>query len=327
MISNILIFPEKFHFLEVKPVNSSIASSSVLSIKNKIFQRKLDGTAAEIFSGYENLGEARIFGRGILQYGITSEYSKRFPEIVKSLKELELEKTNFVGELIVIDPKTGFENLEHIQKRTQRDNNIERYSRIYPAQLIILDVIEIEGNDVRKKSYLERMYLLKSYVDRKRSGKNIDNIIFIENFYQLDWNWSYIEKNKLEGIVIRDADAMYNRGVWKIKLISTEDVYCKGEYNPSESLKVNGMELFASLLCYQLTKDGKEIYVADVGGGFSDEQRKEIQEMLNNGKFNKGNPLVLEIKTFGRVNSSLKFRNPIFLRIRYDKPWDECIIN
>lgn len=326
-----ITLPEKFHFLDVKPVNSL-----VLSIKNKIFQRKLDGTAVEAFIGYDNLGDVRIFGRGVLQYGVTSEYSKKFIEIVQSLKamkELGLKNTDIVGELIVIDPNTGFENLEFIQSRTQRDNNIERYSRMYPALLIILDVVEIEGKDVRKLKYLDRMDTLKNVLIEKHMKS--ENIRFIDNFYELDW--SYIEKNKLEGVVVRDADAVYNKGIWKIKLIYTEDVYCKGEYNPSDSVTCESggdggagggaaKKLFASLISYQLDKEGKEIYVADVGGGFTEEKRKEIQEILNSGKINKDNPLVLEIKTFGRANSSFKFRNPIFLRIRYDKPWNKCVI-
>ena len=320
-----MILPEKFHFLDVKPINSSI-----LSIKNKIFQRKLDGTAAEAFIGYDNLGDVRIFGRGVLQYGVTSEYSKRFPEIVqslKSMKELGLKNTDIVGELIVIDPNTGFENLELVQSRNQRDNNIDRYSRMYPALLIIIDVVEIEGKDVRKLKYLDRMNMLKNVLTEK--GWKSENVRFIENFYEL--NWIYIQKNKLEGVVVRDADAVYNKSIWKIKLIYTEDVYCKGEYNSSDSMTDGGKELFASLICYQLdkegNKEGKEIYVADVGGGFTEEKRKEIQEMLNSGKINKDNPLVLEIKTFGRANSYSKFRNPIFLRIRSDKPWNKCVIN
>lgn len=321
MNTNPLILPEKFHFLDVKP-----AGQSVLSVKNKIFQRKWDGAAAEIFIGYDILGDIRIFGRGVLQYGIVSEYTKKFPEIVKSLKELGIpKKTDFVAELIVIDPKTGFENLELIQSRTQRDNNIEHYSKIYTALLIILDVVEVEGKDVTKLNYLDRTNMLKCSCSIKNCNWKSGNIRFIENLYELDWN--FIEKNKLEGVVVRDTDATYNKGIWKIKMIKTEDVYCKGEYNPSESLKMEGKELFASLICYQLTKDGKEIYVADVGGGFTEEKRKEIQEILNKGIINKDNPLVIEINTFGRVNSSLKFRSPTFLRIRYDKPWSQCVIN
>ena len=323
-----MILPEKFHFLDVKPTNPL-----VLSIKNKIFQRKLDGTAAEAFIGYDNLGDVRIFGRGVLQYGVTSEYSKRFPEIVqplKAMKELGLKNTDIVGELIVIDPNTGFENLQLVQSRTQRDNNIERYSRIYPALLIILDVVEIEGKDVRKLKYLDRMNALKDVLIKKgwQSENKSGNIRFIENFYEL--NWSYIEKNKLEGVVVRDADTVYNKSIWKIKLVYTEDVYCKGEYNPSDSMTGGdggGKKLFASLICYQLDNARKEIYVADVGGGFTEEEKKDIQKMLDEGKINKDNPLVLEITTFGMANSSIKFKSPIFKRIRFDKPWSQCIIN
>lgn len=301
--------PEKFHFLDVKPANSS-----VLSIKNKIFQRKLDGTSAEVFIN-DNI---RIFGKGVLEYGILSDYTKRFPEIVASLKNLEIpKKTDFVGELIVIDHKTGFENLGRILSRSQRSFATESHIRFYPALLVILDVVNVEDNDVRSLKYFDRINALKNAVNdwSKAEGK----IIFIDSSYELDWD--FIEKNNLEGVVIRDLDANYGKGIWKLKREITEDVYCRGEYNVSESM----IGLFSSLVCYQLDKDGKEIYVADVGGGFSHKERKEIQKILDSGIM-KELPLVIEIKANGR-ESSMKFRSPIFKRIRYDKPWNKCVIN
>lgn len=313
-----IILPEKFHFLDVKPANRSI-----LSIKDKIFQRKLDGTAVEAFITDDN----RIFGRGVLEYGIASEYTARFPEIIKELKKLNIPKnTDFVGELVVVDPVTGFESLKLVQTRTQRENKIELYSKKYPALLIILDVVTVNGKDVTGLKYLERINELKTSIGDKNKWKS-DHIFFIKNEKELDWD--FIEKNNLEGIVVRDANETYNRGIWKVKLVDTEDVYCKGEYNKSDVLKE-----FRSLICYQLlikqstkvdSKDKNvEIYVADVGGGFSDSDRKDIQKLLDSGIM-KYKPLVMEIKTLGR-RPSLRFRNPTFIRFRYDKPWNECII-
>lgn len=299
------MLPEKFHFLDVKPANNSI-----LLIKDKIFQRKLDGTAVEVF---KNDG-IRIFGRGVMEYGIASEYTLRFPEIIQELQRLDIPKnTDFVGELVVVDPKTGFESLKLVQTRTQRGNKIDLYSKKYPALLIILDVATVNGKDVTGLPYLNRINELKLSLNNWKS----DHIFFIKNEKELDWD--YIETNNLEGFVVRDANEKYNRGIWKVKLVNTEDVYCKGEYNKSDKLNE-----FRSLICYQLDKDKKEVYVADVGGGFTDSERKEIQKMLDSGIM-KEKPLILEIKTLGR-RASMRFRNPTFLRIRYDKPWNECII-
>lgn len=306
--------PEKFHFLEVKS-----ADKNVLLIKNKVFQRKLDGTAAEIFIGDENgNNNIRIFGRGVLEYGILSDYSDRFPEIVRALRNLEIpKKTDFVGELIVINPKTGFEDLGMILTRSQRSFATESHIRFYPAIFAILDVVEVGGNDVRLLKYFERIDTLKNVVKDLTKGEG--KIIFIENSYELDWE--FIEKNKLEGLVIRDLDAVYGKGIWKLKREVTEDVYCKGEYNISESMK----GLFSSLICYQIDMNGKEVYVAGVGGGFSYKEREDIQKMLDDGMINRDNPLVLEIKTQGRT-SSLKCKSPIFKRIRWDKPWRYCML-
>ena len=301
--------PEKFHFLDVKR-----ATLSVLSIKNKIVQRKLDGTAVEVFIN----DNTRIFGRGVLEYGIVSEYTQRFPEIIKDLKRFNIPKrTDFVGELVVIDPKTGFESLKLIQTSAQRGNKIDLYSKSYPALLIILDVVMVGGKDVTGLRYLERINELKFSIGNDKENWKSGHIFFIKNETEIDWN--FIERNNLEGVVVRDADEKFNHGIWKIKLVDTEDVYCKGEYNESDKTKE-----FRSLICYQLDKDRKEVYIADVGGGFSDSERKEIQGVLDSGIM-KEKPLVLEIKTLGR-RESLKFRNPTFIRIRYDKPWNECII-
>jgi ATP-dependent DNA ligase len=301
--------PKRFHFLDVKPANLS-----VISIKNKIFQRKLDGTAVEVFINDEN----RIFGRGVLEYGIASEYSKRFPEILEDLRRLNIPKsTNFVGEIVVIDPDTGFESLKLVQTRTQRENKIDLYARRYPALLIILDVVMVGGKDVTDLMYLDRINELKFSIGDDKNNWKSEHIFFIKNDTKLDWD--FIEKNNLEGIVLRDADEKFNRGIWKLKLVETEDVYCKGEYNKSDKMKE-----FRSIICYQLDKYGKDIHVADVGGGFSCRERKEIQNLLDSGIM-KEKPLVLEIKTLGR-KESLRFRNPTFIRVRYDKPWNECII-
>lgn len=301
-------FPEKFHFLQVKPANSI-----VLSIKNKAFQRKLNGTSAEIFIN----DDIRIFGKGVIEYGILSEYTRRFPEIVKALQSLEIPRgTDFVGELVVIDPNTGFESLPMVLTRSQRSFATNNHVRFYPAILVILDVVEMGGNDVRELKYFERINVLKNAV--KDWSKGEGKIIFIESS-ELDWD--YVEKNKLEGVVIRDLDATYGKGIWKLKREVTEDVYCRGEYNPSDTM----IGLFSSLICYQLDKDGKEIHVADVGGGFSYKEREDIQKMLDSGVMKKF-PLVVEIKTNGRT-SSLKFISPIFIRARYDKSWDQCIIS
>lgn len=309
--------PDKFHFLNVEN-----ADDSVLSVKDKIYQYKFNGASAEIFIGYDEYvgihnNDVRIFGRGVLEYGITSEYTKRFPEIVNEIKRLNIPKrTNFVGELIVIDKERGFESLELVQKRTQRDRNVEIYAKTYPALLVILDVVEVEGKDVRNLSYLGRINSLKSSVDDWKS----DIVYFVRNDSTLDWN--FVKKNKLEGVVVRNLNATYNMGIWKIKLIYTEDVYCKGEYNPSDS---GGGRKFASLICYQLDKEGNEVYVADVGMGLADSDIKEIQKIIDSGSM-KEHPLVVEIKTLGRAIFSMKFRSPVFLRIRHDKPWRECVI-
>jgi ATP-dependent DNA ligase len=83
--------------------------------------------------------------------------------------------------------------------------------------------------------------------------------------------------------------------------------------------------LFANLICYQIAATGKNFHVCDVGGGFSMDQRVQIQQMLDLGMISKDKPLVMEVKANARYEDG-KLRHNTFLRMRNDKSWDSCIV-
>jgi ATP-dependent DNA ligase len=66
--------------------------------------------------------------------------------------------------------------------------------------------------------------------------------------------------------------------------------------------------------------------VCDVGGGFSLGDRLLIQKKLDLGMITRENPLILEVKANARYENG-KLRHPTFLRIRDDKPWNQCVPN
>jgi len=310
----------RYHFIKVLPASPSIFESQGL-----IFQRKFDGVSAEVFIEED----IRIIGRGITE-GKQSDYTEKFPELVKELKRLNLpEGTAFLPEIIVVNQQTGIEECSLVQTRTGREANIELFSQIYPALMVVHDAAAVGGKDVSQLPYFERLNHLNPYI----LGKST-KVFIIGNSTDCRAEWERVEKLKLEGLVIRDPRSPLGKGIWKLKREFTEDVYCKGEFTPSDSslseveyeagnLKRKGV--FANLICYQLSPEGREIHVCDVGGGFSLADRVMIQKRLDLGLITRENPLVLEVKANARYENG-KLRHPTFLRVRDDKQWNQCII-
>jgi len=314
----------EYHFAKPKP-----ATKEILSNKKLIYQEKFDGISIECFI-YENTN-SDLFGRGIL-YGKDSDFTRKFPELTSELKKIDLPPmTNFLAEAIIINPITGKQDCGLASGRSHRNDNIQSYAYKYPAHLIIHDVISVDDNYVGNLSYINRLHSIKKHF---LTPSNLISVIDISsNGVKM---WENAIKFGKEGLIIRDPlMELGNGGIWKLKQEITEDVYCKGEYQASLSKKysnlpyiVNGemrKGVFANLVCYQLTKEGKEIPVCDVGGGFNEETKIKIQQMLDTNQITKSNPLVIEVKANDRHESG-KLRGPNFLRIRTDKPWKECII-
>lgn len=314
----------EFHFVKPKPAEKAILTNNKL-----LFQSKYDGISIEGFINTNS--NIELFGRGVMK-GKDSNFTRQFPDIVNELKLIDLPPmSNFLAEAIIINKVTGKEDCGLASGRSGRIDNIEYYANKYPANLIIHDVVRVDDNYIGNMSYLNRLHSIKKYI----LSSNIVSVI--ECFNNGIEQWQKVEKLGLEGLIIRDpVMELGNGGIWKLKQEITEDVYCKGEHQMSSSKTYSNLAfinesgenrkgVFANLTCYQLTKEGKEIPIANVGGGFKIEERILIQQMLDKNLINKNTPLVIEIKANDRHESG-KLRGPNFVRIRTDKPWKECII-
>ncbi|MGB8216276.1 MAG: hypothetical protein WCE94_03150 [Candidatus Methanoperedens sp.] len=311
----------KYNFIEVIPT-----TESVLSMPGLIFQRKFDGVCAEVIKE----GDIRIVGKGITK-GRVGDYTSKFPELVDALQKLNLpDGTDFLPEIVIFDQKTGMEDFSLVQARTGKESNLSLYSRLYPATMIIHDVASVGNRDVSHESYLNRKNALKPLV----AGKS-DKIFFIGSSTDGKGEWERVQRLKFEGIIARDPEETLGRNVRKLKRVLSEDVFCIGEYTPSISDSLSTFEymvgdrkkagLFANLVCYQFSALGKLFHVCDVGGGFSMDERIQIQQMLDLGMISKESPLVLEVKANARFEDG-KLRHNTFVRLRNDKAWNQCIV-
>lgn len=308
-----------YHFIKPDEANQNILTNPAF-----LFQRKFDGISSEVFSDED----VSIIGRGILK-GRNSDLTEKFPELVKAIKEANFPRgTMFLPEIVVFNPD-GSENFSAILTRSHRENQIELFSRLHPATMVIHDVVSIGGNDLTHDHYLSRLNAIMPFI---QTNSRLSVIINSHNGVEL---WNHISGAGLEGIIARNPLSPLGEHVFKLKRSFTEEVFCTGTYEPSTSNTRANMEylvegkkkkgVFANLTCYQLTSKNDIIRVCDVGTGFSVDEMKEIQAMLDLGKITPRTPLVLEVEANARSNL-LALRHPRFIRLRPDKPWNECLI-
>ena len=310
----------KYHFVKIDP-----AEPSILSQQGILFGRKWDGNSSETFIE----GDIEIVGRGVTK-GKSNDLALKFPELTKDLKATLLPRgTDFLSEIICMDKTTGKDNVKLATGRSNRESLIDLYSEINPALMLIHDVISVGNEDVTHLPYPDRINALRPFIHK---GLRIG---FTE--YSTDGKalWEQVVKNGWEGVVIRDPKKRFGHDALKLKQELIEDVFCFGEYEVSTSdtnmnleYEVNGVKkkgVFANLVCYQLL-DGRPVRVCDVGGGFSQYDRKKIQAMLDSGQITKQSPLVFEVKANERLDSG-KLRHPSFNgNYRPDKAWTECVM-
>lgn len=242
----------------------------------------------------------------------------KFPEVVESL-ENNIESINWIldGEITVAG---GFREL---LKRNVEDNlKISILSRKIPATYHIFDILQLNGEDLTKKSFLKRKAILLKVV---KLNEHL-NIVPFQKTGDKEWKKQFKEylEDGYEGAILKKADSPYEPGKrsynWlKIKKHDTIDVYVIG------ATKSTGSIPFGALI---LKKDGK--FFGKVGTGFNQNERKFILNILekNRGPLDIDLPeevksellistkaLLAEIRVQEIINNSP--RAPVWVRFRW----------
>lgn len=295
-----------------------------------IFEPKWDGTRCIAFI---DIGKQRAR----LQ-------NRRFMNITHRYPELEL--TDFVrenaivdGEIIVLkDRKLSFKLL---QRREQVDSKfkINILSKTSPAIYFVFDVLYTQSRGwvtnlplTERKEILEEIasktshIMLSEYIEAKG-----------EHFYQVSVDAG------LEGVIGKKKSSSYQMGkrssLWvKMKKRNTADCIIAG-WLEGEGRREG---YFASFILALLDDEGNYVHIGRVGTGFSNEfleeftpSLKEIeaeQPVIPHLKLNVNREIhwvkpqyVCEVE-FLEVTSDRMLRAPVFLRIRDDKPVEECTV-
>jgi bifunctional non-homologous end joining protein LigD len=182
------------------------------------------------------------------------------------------------GEAVVVDaggrPRFGL-----LQNRINltRPGDISQAAKAYPAQLMLFDVMELNGRDLTGQTYDERREVLDGLTPPRPGLRVQVPPIFDGDLHAaMDTSKAF----ELEGVVAKRRTSTYQAGhrsgSWlKIKHEQHQEVVVAG-WRPGNGRREGGV---GSLLLG--VNDGDQLrYVGRVGSGFNDRQLDEIQAIL-----------------------------------------------
>ena len=262
------------------------------------------------------------------------ELKYNFPEL-EELKKLT-ENAVVDGEIIVIKAgKADFQALAERSKTTSAEN-VKYLSRESPANYVVFDILEKDGNPLLQLPLTERKKLLKEYV---REGSYVVLSAFVETDGEAYYKAALAKS--MEGIMAKKKDSQYEPGArsanWlKIKPILTCDCVIFG-YTVGKGAR---KPTFGALILGLLGEKGP-IYVGKVGTGFNrealDSMLKMFEPLQVKDKTLEGVDAVEEIVwlkpeavcevAYQNVTNDGRLRMPRFLGHRNDKLPSECTLD
>ena len=265
--------------------------------------------------------------------------TKVYFDVADDLHAINLDTAILDGEVVVTDA-TGRPSFGLLQPRINltRQADIERAAKTYPAQLMLFDILELNGRSLIKKTYDERRQILEALV-LPMPGSRIQVPPIFDG--DLEAALQTADQLRLEGVVAKRRDSIYQPGrrahTWlKIKLHRMQEVVIGG-WREGQGRRSGGV---GSLLMGLPTDDGLH-YLGRVGSGFNDRQLDDIQAKLERlGR--KTSPfidvpredardahwvtpsLVGEV-SYGELTEPGRLRHPVWRGLRPDKAADEVV--
>jgi bifunctional non-homologous end joining protein LigD len=288
------------------------------------FEMKWDGVRAVVYLAG---GQVRLLSRK------GRDDTGTYPDVAEPLRRLAVHDAVLDGEIVVADP-SGRPDFGLLQNRINlsRAADIERAMRTYPAQLMLFDVLELDGRSLLRRPYAERREILEG-LDLGPAGKRVQVPPRFDGDLQTARDVS--QSLRLEGVVAKRVDSVYQPGrrgqTWlKIKHFLSQEVVVAG-WRPGQGRRDG---TFGSLLM-GIPEDGGLRYVGRVGSGFDDAALTEIQTLLD-ARARKTSPLVdvpredardahwvtpdlVGEVSYGELTGPGRMRHPVWRGLRRDK--------
>ncbi len=295
--------------LNIKPMLATLVKEP-FDHPDWIFEVKWDG--------YRAIAEIRDEGVSLYSRNHIS-LNKKFPPIVESLGKFRFEAV-LDGEIVVVDDKghPDFQMMQNYQK--SGSGHLLYY---------VFDLLYFQGHDLTNLSLLRRKELLKKVLPSSPKIKFSDHVSKEGVLF-----FNVVKEKGLEGIMAKHSQSAYRMGrrsrQWlKVKTRLTQEGVIAGFTEPR-----GGRKYFGSLVLGAYEGD-ELIYIGHSGGGFGSKNLKDIREKLDplirkecpfqvkpetNAPVTWVNPeLVCEVIFHGWTDEGV-MRQPVFLRLREDKP-------
>jgi bifunctional non-homologous end joining protein LigD len=302
----------------------------MLATPGKAFTNK-DWVFELKYDGYRLFAEKHD-GRVALYSRAGNDLTQTFPDVVEIVAALPYERFVIDGEVIVNDDR-GLPSFALLQKRGRLSRRIdaERAALDLPATFYAFDLVAFGSLDLRGLGLVDRKEALRSLLPTIGPLRYSDHLaeqgeaMFVE-----------AERLGLEGIVGKRAASTYvskrSRDWVKVNAAKSDDFVVVG-YLPAK----NGGAGFSALLLGQY-RDGELTYAGRVGGGFGQRDFKAIEPRLaelppapppaaapeERAAVWQASGPVVQVK-FKQRTADGALRQPTFLRLRDDKPAEQCV--
>ncbi len=294
------------------------------------FEPKFDGIRTLLYLEGEDVRLLSRTGR---------DQTAIYPELGRVYRRISAVNAVLDGEIVATDDQgqTSFELLQQRMNLSGR-SEIERMRKKIPVELVVFDILWLDGEDLTKLPLSERRERLQSVVLEDRG---IRLVYWVPdeglNFFRV------AKKHGLEGVIAKRASSRYQPSRrsedWrKIKILKIQDCVILG-WTPGQRGR---SEVFGALLVGAYS-DGELRWIGQVGTGFTDRVLRELMSRLEEIEGNQPpieDPELRKVKGARWVRPELvcsveylqmtaigKLRAPSFKGLRTDKLPEDCILD
>ncbi len=299
------------------------------------FEMKWDGVRAV---AYLAGGRVRLLSRK------GRDESAAYPDVVAPLSRLGVRDAVLDGEIVVTDA-TGRPDFGLLQNRINlsRPADVERATQTWPAQLMVFDVLELDGQSLLRRPYAERRAILENLGLDELGLESLGSRVHVPPIFHGDLAAAQetSQQLRLEGVVAKQTDSVYQPGrrgkTWlKIKNFLTQEVVVAG-WRPGQGGRGS---TFGSLLMGIPGPDGLH-YVGRVGSGFDGAALDDLQRRLEARA--RKTPALVDVPredardahwvrpdlvgevTYAELTGPGRMRHPVWRGLRPDKNADEVV--
>jgi len=260
-------------------------------------------------------GDAVMLSRNELDLG------PRFPRVFEALKKIKAKDMVIDGEVVVLDEQ-GAPRFQLLQQASGNE------------RLIVFDILWLDGEDLRRKPYLERRAILKKALAKSPAAITVAETLDMTGEEAL----RHASEGGWEGIIAKRDSSVYeprrSKEWLKVKAQQQQELVIVG-WQPSTA-NVNDI---GSLHLAVNDDDGQLRYAGKVGTGFSAKLRSSLRAELAKDEIEKTTvkdaprdrnahwvkPRLVAQVEFTEWTGDHRLRHPSFLGLRDDKKPSEVV--